>query len=237
MEYNKELKDIKITKELPMIYALAECSIACMNNANCINPAYRYTNREEGTLRVLDDVIMQIESFISSILKDYEENEPLFFTDNKIPKSLRVKIDEDSGEDIIFINEAGEKRFTDYMTEIGYYEYKDSEDEKETLNYIYSDLHAISDNIQMIIKHMYNYKCEGKINCSMFDFQNEKHRAKFYEITNLLGISKCFTFIKRDDSTLCEVNLLELYIDFRRIIRSFPDRFNIILDNLIERKY
>lgn len=237
MKYIEELKDIKVTKELPMIYALAECSIACMNNTNCINPEYKYTNREEGTLRVFHDAIMQIEDFISKVLEEYEENEPLFFTDNKIPKSLRVKIDEDSGEDIVILNEAGEERFSSYMTEVGYYEYKDSEDERETLDFIYDDLYSISDKIQKIIENMYNYKCEGKYKCLTFDFQNEEHRAKYYEILNLLGIAKCFTFIKRDDSTVCEANILELYIDFRNILRSFPERFRMNFDNIMERKY
>ena len=237
MKYIEELKDIKVTKELPMIYALAECSIACMNNTNCINPGYKYTNREEGVLRVFHDAIMQIEDLVSKIGKEYEDKEPLFFTDNKIPKSLRVKIDEDSGEDIVILNEAGEEIFSSYMTEVGYYEYKDSEDERETLDFIYDDLYSISDKVQKIIEYMYNYKCEGKVNCLFFDFQNEEHRSKYYEILNLLGIAKCFTFIKRDDSTVCEANILELYVDFRNILRSFPERFRMNFDNIMERKY
>lgn len=237
MEYNVGLRDLVVNKERPMIYALAECSITCMNNTNCINPEYKNSNKEEGMIRLFHDCIMQIDDFVSRILTEYKNNEPLFFTDNKIPKSFRVKIDPDGAENILLENEAGEERRTDYMTEPAYYQFKDAEDEEETVKYIYEDLYSISDKVQSIVEHMYNYKCGDKYKCLMFDFQSEEHRAKYYEILNLLGIAKCFTFIKRDDSTVCEANFLELYIEFREVIRSKPEIFKMNFDNIIERKY
>lgn len=237
MEYNVGLRDLVVNKERPMIYALAECSITCMNNTNCINPEYKNSNKEEGMIRLFHDCMMQIQDFVLSILAEYEHNEPLFFTDNKVPKSFRVKIDPDGAENILIENEAGEERRTCYMTEPTYYEFKDSEDEEETVKFIYEDLYSISDCVQKIIEYMYNYKYEDKYKCLMFDFQSEEHRAKYYEILNLLGIAKCFTFIKRDDSTVCEANMLELYIDFRTTIRNNPEIFKMNFDNIIERKY
>lgn len=238
MEYNVSLRDLVVNKDNPMIYALAECSITCMNNTNCINPEYKNSNKEEGMIRLFHDCIMQIEDFTSSILKEYENNEAfLFFTDNKVPKSFRVKIDPDGAENILLENEDNVEKTTSYMTEPAYYQFKDAEDEEETVKYIYEDLYSISDKVQNIVEHMYNYNCGDKYKCLMFDYQSEEHRAKYYEILNLLGISKCFTFIKRDDSTVCEANFLELYIDFRNTIRSKPEMFKMNFDNVIERKY
>ena len=238
MEYNVGLRDLVVNKERPMIYALAECSITCMNNTNCINPEYKNTNKEEGMIRLFHDCVMQIEDFVSSILKEYENNEAFpFFTDNKVPKSFRVKIDPDGAENILLENEDNVEKTTSYMTEVNYYEFKDAEDEEATINFTYEDLYSISDKVQNIVEHMYNYKCGDKYKCLMFDFQNEEHRAKYYEILNLLGISKCFTFIKRDASTVLEANFLELYIEFRNTIRSNPEIYKMNFDKVIERKY
>ena len=68
MEYNVGLRDLVVNKERPMIYALAECSITCMNNTNCINPEYKNSNKEEGMIRLFHDCVMQIQDFVLSIL-------------------------------------------------------------------------------------------------------------------------------------------------------------------------
>lgn len=245
MEYNVKLKEVKVTKEDPLIYGLAECSIITMNNCNCIDPNYKYTNQEEGTLRVLNNVIMNIDEFLEDLINSYvdyptlspqEKKEfKLFFTDNKIPDSIKVKIDEEDGESILFMNKEGVSLPATYETEVDLYQYKEDEDEKETINIIEECLYSIGENIMKLIEEMYDYEnINNTKEFTKFDIHNKEHMDKFYEITKLLGLSKCYTFKGVLDEYEFESAFLELYMDFRGVLRRYPFRFDMDFDNTVD---
>ena len=245
MEYNVKLKEVEVTKEDPLVYGLAECSIIAMNNCNCIDPNYKYTNKEEGTLRVLYDVIINIDEFLKDLIDTYVEYPTLspqekkefklFFTDNKIPDSIKLKIDEEDGETILFMNKEGVSIPATYQTDFEFYQYKEYEDEKETINLLEESLYRIGRNIMKLIEEMYDYENINNTNeFTKFDIHNKEHRDKFYEITKLLGLSKCYSFKGVLDEDNFESAFLELYIDFRAILRRYPFRFDMDFDNTVD---